>query len=904
MPEPTLEKRCDEEERLEASRVREKDWQRWGTYLPERQWGTVREDYSGTGDCWNYFPYEMAQFRAYRWGEDGLLGWTDRECRLCFSISFWNGNDGVLKERLFGLSNPEGNHGEDVKELYYYLDATPTHSYAKALYKYPHAAFPYADLREQNKSRGTEEREYELRDTGVFDEDRYFDIGIEYAKADVDDILIRLTVSNRGPESATVTLLPTLTFRNDWSWTDPNEKSNQKPSMKKHGLGSIRTEHPTLGSFVLMPVSVDASKASFQGTIFTENDTNEARLDPAFSGQPPLYRKDAFDRYLIHGEEEAVNPEERGTKAAFIYSVSLQAGEETVLTLRLVRTESESAEPNFLDASSCIESRIREADEFYTKLMPPAGSLDEKNVSRQAYAGLLWSKQFYYYVGQDWSSDDRPSVDGPNDNGTNSGWKHLFCRDVLSVPDKWEYPWFAAWDLAFHMLPMATLDPEFAKAQLLLLLREWYLHPNGQMPAYEFSFGDVNPPVHPWAVWHVYRVTKNRDGVRDLDFLERAFQKLLLNFTWWVNRNDFSGRNLFGGGFLGLDNIGVFDRSSLPEGVQLDQADATAWMGLYCSCMLQMAIELAQTRPAYEDIASKFLEHYISVIKAINLNDGAGLWDEEEGFYFDRMTGKDGQGRILRVRSLVGIVPLFGICIMKKDQLDRLPQLSKRAIWFRDHRPELNTMVYEAETDEPDFKGAPSLTLVPKDRLLRILKRVLDESEFLSPFGIRSISKFHEKNPFEMDLEGKSYRVEYVHADGNSNMFGGNSNWRGPIWLPMNALFCLALDQYYLIYGDSVQVECPTGSGCMMTLQQVSGELNRRISSIFLADDKGCRPCHEQDEHYATDPHWKDLLLFNEYFSGDTGRGVGASHQTGWTALVAAGIRWRYSSSEERLQMM
>ena len=879
-----------EEQRLAQSNAREANWQRWGTYLPERQWGTVREDYSADGNAWN-FTHDMARYRAYRWGEDGLLGWTDRECRLCYSTSLWNGKDPILKERLFGLGNPEGNHGEDVKEQFYYLDAVPTHSYAKALYKYPQRAFPYADLVKRNKSRGYGELEYELLDTGIFDEERYFDVQVEYAKCTDEDSLIRLTISNRGPDAAELTVAPTLTLRNNWSWRNLEAGQETKPWMKlaEGDGGRVIANHKTLGRYRFYAVAGEGT-GSPDEILFTENDTNVKRLDNRYTG-PQGYSKDAFDRYLVQGAQDAVNPEMCGTKAALVYRLKVGAGETQVVRLRLVRED--QGEPGELDLAGfegCFAERLQEADAFYAKRMPETFSDDERNVSRQAYGSLLWSKQFYYYVAERWLQGD-PAQPGPPAErlqGGNANWRHLFCRDILSMPDKWEYPWFAAWDTAFHMIPMAQVDPEYAKSQLLILLREWYLHPNGQMPAYEFAFSDVNPPVHAWAVFHVYKSTMDKDGNGDLDFLERAFQKLLLNFTWWVNHNDSDGRNLFGGGFLGLDNIGVFDRSTkLPDGVSLNQADGTAWMGLYCSSMLTIAIELAQTRPAYEDIASKFFEHFISIIDAINSLGGSGLWDEESGFFYDQLMGKNGDPTPLKVRSIVGVVPLYAIGALPKSKLDKLPGFTKRMNWFLKNKKQLAKYVAHAETSDPEFADDRFIALVPKDRLVRILRCVFDETEFFSDHGVRALSRCHKDKPYQVELAGQKLTVKYVPAEGDSGMFGGNSNWRGPVWFPVNMLLLNALERYHAMYGDNVKVECPAGSGTMLNLLEAAEEISRRLVRLFLRDEHGRRPGHGEERRYIDDPYWKDLVLFSEYFDGDTGRGVGASHQTGWTALAA-----------------
>ncbi len=884
-----------EAQRLEQAAAREQNWQRWGTYLPERQWGTVREDYSADGQTWTSFSYDMAQYRAYRWGEDGLLGWTDRECRLCFSTSLWNGNDRCLKERLFGLTGDQGNHGEDVKELFYYLDATPTASYARALYRYPQRAFPYQELIEENARRGYGDSEYELIDTGIFDEERYFDVDVEYAKDSPDDTLIRLTISNRGPDAADLTVLPTLTLRNSWSWRDPNQDAHPDPDQQtrpwmqrwKDGPSTVLAGHSTLGRFLFTMIGEETSAPV--PIIFTENESNSARMQPAATAGSS-YSKDAFARFVVEGERDAVNPEAVGTKAAFHLEQTIASGDSVVFRLRLVREEDARTTPLNVDRFDAIFAlRKREADEFYATRLPASLNEDERNVARQAFAGLIWTKQFYYYVVERWLEGDPALPQPPKQrlNGRNHTWSHLFARDVLSMPDKWEYPWFAAWDSAFHVIPFATLDPEYAKSQLLLLLREWYLHPNGQMPAYEFAFSDVNPPVHAWAVFHVYRITGQQSGRYDTDFLERAFQKLLLNFTWWVNQNDASGHNLFGGGFLGLDNIGVFDRSmTLPDGTELNQADGTSWMGFFCACMLQIAIELAQTRPAYEDIASKFFEHYIAIIEAINDFDGHGLWDDEVGFFFDHLKANDEPAQVLKVRSIVGIVPVFAIGILLKEQIEHLPGFRQRMEWFLKHKPQLARFVAVADCADAKAKGSYFIELVPKDRLLRLLARILDETEFLSGHGVRSLSRYHLDHPFEIDLAGKHLSVRYAAAEGDSGLFGGNSNWRGPIWFPVNFLLINALERYHEVYGKSIKVECPTGSGQYLDLRQVAEELERRLTSLFVRDPQGRRAAHGEERRYTDNPHWRDLVLFSEYFCGDTGRGCGASHQTGWTALV------------------
>jgi hypothetical protein len=889
--------------RLGEDARRERNWKRWGPYLAERQWGTVREDYSRDGECWGYFPHDHARSRAYRWGEDGLLGFADREGRLCFSLALWNGVDPILKERLFGLTGPEGNHGEDVKECYYYLDATPTHSYNKALYKYPQRAFPYGELVAENARRGKHEAEYELVDTGVFDDNRYFDLTAEYAKGGPDDVLVRVTVANRGPDAAVLHVLPTLWFRNTWSWGGIGENFPPRGEISLQGEARLRASHDVLGSFTIFgDTSGDAGEPTL---LFTENETNAERLFGAPNGQP--YVKDAFHEYVVAGKHDRVNPANTGTKAAFHYQMTLPAGASATLRLRLVRSDEIPLDPFGPSFASTFSARVADADEFYASLISPGATDDERAVVRQAYAGLLWSKQFYHYVVNDWLDGDpgQPSPPVERLTGRNSDWRHVHARDVMSVPDKWEYPWFAAWDLAFHVVPFAQIDPEFAKSQMVLLLREWYMHANGQLPAYEFAFNDVNPPVHAWACYRVYRMTGAR-GHRDRMFLERAFHKLLINFTWWVNRKDDEGNNLFGGGFLGLDNIGIFDRSKpLPTGGHLEQADGTAWMAFFCGTMLFIALELASEDPAYEDVASKFFEHYVAISDAMNTLGGDGLWDEKDGFYYDQRHG-DGQFLPLRIRSMVGIIPLFVCGILEDDVLARLPGFRKRFQWFLDNRPSLaHHIVSGSFTRGPraamHSDGRPLegrlLAIASRERLIRALRYVLDEAEFLSPHGVRSLSRFHADHPFALEAMGSTYSVDYAPGESVSGLFGGNSNWRGPVWLPLNYLLIEALDRYHLFYGDDLQVECPTGSGQYMSLSCVAREIERRLATIFLADSSGARPVHGGDDRYARDPHWKDLVLFYEYFHGDTGRGVGASHQTGWTALV---VRYIEAAARQR----
>jgi hypothetical protein len=875
-----------ERERLCADADRTRNWKRWGPYLSERQWATVREDYSEDGNSWSHFSHDQARSRAYRWGEDGLLGLTDRECRLCFALALWNGKDPILKERLFGLTALEGNHGEDVKEQYFYLAATPTHSYMKALYKYPQAEFPYARLVAENQARSKQQPEFELIDTGIFDEQRYFDVFVEYAKSTPNDILIKITVANRGPEAAHVQLLPTLWFRNTWSWAAPGQTSALRPELRLGDAGtSVLASHPELGQFELaLGRDPDGRQP---GVLFTENETNAGRL----WGKPGSgFFKDAFHEYVQQGRTEAVNGQARGSKSAALYELHIDAGASAVVLLRLSSAEERPEAPFGPEFAQVFEQRVREADDFYAELCPQASNGAVLDVTRQAYAGLLWSKQFYYYVVDEWLKEGSPALPGGSQGaararGRNHEWRHVYCNDVLSVPDKWEFPWFAAWDLAFHMLPFAHVDSEFGKRQLILLLREWYMHANGQIPAYEFQLGDVNPPVHAWAAWRLYKISGTR-GLRDRDFLERVFQKLLVNFTWWVNRKDTEGKNLFSGGFLGLDNIGVFDRSrSLPNGGTLDQADATAWMAFYCLTMLNMAFELAEhdgcIRPAYEDMASKFLEHFVQIADAMNALGGSGMWDDVDGFYYDQLRVDQDAGP-LRVRSVVGLLPLIAVEILDEQKIRRMPGFSKRLDWFVEHRSDLARHISHCERHQ----GQLMLAIPSRERLVRLLQRMLDEREFLSPHGIRSLSKFHEKEPYEVSLAGETYRVSYVPGESDSNMFGGNSNWRGPVWFPINYLIIEALERYHHFYGGSLQVECPTGSGRYMDLKQVARELARRLSSLFLPDAEGRRPCHGQDARWHTDPHFRDLVLFHEYFDGETGRGLGAAHQTGWTSLI------------------
>ncbi|HTR97103.1 MAG TPA: hypothetical protein VMH61_04310 [Candidatus Acidoferrales bacterium] len=876
-----------ERARLAQDAAREQNWKRWGPYLSERQWGTVREDYSATGQSWDYFPHDHARSRAYRWGEDGLLGICDRECRLCFALALWNGRDPILKERLFGLTGEQGNHGEDVKEAYFYLDSTPTHSYLRALYKYPQAAFPYERLIEENAGRGKQSPEFELADAGVFDGGRYFDVTAEYAKAAPDDVLVRITIANRGPEPATLHVLPQLWFRNTWSWGRSGEAYPPRPWLRAAGASAILADHSTLGRFRLdVQPSPDGAAPRL---VFTENESNQQRLFGASDSDP--WVKDAFHELLISGREAAVNSKLEGTKAAAIHRLELAPGQSQTLRLRLASVPLASADPFGAEFERVFAQRRGEADAFYAATLPQALEPAEREVARQAYAGLLWSKQFYFYVVREWLEGDpsQPAPPPARAQGRNREWLHLYNRDVISMPDKWEYPWYAAWDLAFHMVAFARVDVEFARQQLLLFTREWYMHPNGQLPAYEWAFGDVNPPVHAWAAWRVYKMTGAR-GQRDRLFLERVFQKLLLNFTWWVNRKDLEGNNLFAGGFLGLDNVGVFDRSKpLPGGGHLEQADGTAWMAFYCGTMLSIALELASEDRAYEDVASKFFEHFVAIADAMNTFGGTGLWDERDGFYYDRLH-LDDQTRPMRLRSAVGLIPLMAVEVLEQPVIDRLPGFRKRLQWFFDNRRDLAGHMAWFDRSASDASasrdGRRLLAIPSRDRLERVLRVMLDEHEFLSPHGIRSLSRAYASAPYEFSLDGASARVEYSPDESTTELFGGNSNWRGPVWFPLNYLLIESLERYHYFHGDSFRVECPTGSGKWMNLGEVAAELTRRLCTLFLPGGDGRRPFAGADPRFASDPNWSSLVLFHEYFGGDDGRGLGASHQTGWTALV------------------
>jgi hypothetical protein len=854
-------------------------WRAWGPYLAYRQWGTVREDYSPDGSCWEYFSHEQSRSRAYRWGEDGLFGISDINCWLCLSPTFWNHRDSILKERLFGLTGPEGNNGEDVKECYFHLAATPSHSYMKFLYRYPQNPFPYPQLIEENKKRAQGVPEFELTDTGIFDRNEYFDIYVEYAKANPEDILIRITVENKANHPAPLYVLPTIWFRNTWSWGRLGDAYPAKPRLSLTKREWIQAHHSNLQ---VMCFTADSSHGH-NIPLFTENETDYELL---FNLENPYpFVKNSFHKFIIEQDRRAVNPMPFGTKACFLSKAVIRAQASKVFKYRLF-SEAESCEDPFdEDFDAIFEKRINETRQYYDALLPSSLSAEEKEVSVRAYSGLILTKQFYFFALKEWRQGD-PSQPPPDSNRgkiRNVGWDHLYNRDILSMPDKWEYPWFAAWDTAFHMIPFARLDPIFTKHQLLLFLREWYLHPNGQIPAYEFAFSDVNPPVHAWACWRVYKMTAPR-GQRDRTFLARAFHKLLLNFTWWVNQKDLRGNNLFSGGFLGLDNIGVFDRSApLPEGQYLEQADATAWMAFYSTTMLSMALELASQDPSYSDIASKFFEHFVAISDAINRYGGSGLWNETDGFYYDKLHTKDGASSI-RVRTLVGILPIIAVIVLDEEFIQHLPAFRKRMLWFLENRKDIAQNVsYKRAKGDRDMR---LLSILTKERLERMLLRIFDEEEFLSPFGIRSLSKIHSQFPYELATEAGLSRVEYNPGESNTTMFGGNSNWRGPIWFPVNFLIIEALERYHYFYGDDFTIEFPTGSGVRMNLLQISKNISGRLAKLFLRNDAGNIPCLGDHHLFSNNQDWKDNIFFHEYFHGDTGRGLGACHQTGWTALV------------------
>jgi hypothetical protein len=881
MPEKHAEKR-----RLNEARNQHNPWKKWGPYLSERQWGTVREDYSASGDAWNYFTHDQARSRAYQWGEDGLAGISDDHQTLCFALALWNGRDPIIKERLYGLSNAEGNHGEDVKEYYFYLDSTPTHSYMKYLYKYPHAAYPYSKIIAANKDRGRHQGEYELLDTGIFDGDRYFDVFVEYAKASPEDILVQVTVHNRGPDPATLHVLPTLWFRNDWAWGTPVDRPSLRQFGSAGGVSVIEAAHASLGKRYLHVEAADE-------LLFTENESNTESLVNTPNATP--YVKDAINNYIAHGQRNAVNPALRGTKVAASCLRTVDAGKSTVVRLRLTAsppagTDSRNRQGNAFGSSfdEVFRARRQEADEFYATVIPASLDPDAALVMRQALAGMLWSKQFYFYDVDRWLTDHGADPFAPQRHPPRNGhWHHMYNADIISMPDKWEYPWYAAWDLAFHVLALTLVDEDFGKQQLNLMLESRYQHPNGQLPAYEWNFGDVNPPVHAWATIFTYRLERMQKGSGDIEWHESSFQKLLLNFTWWVNRKDRTGNNLFEGGFLGLDNIGVFDRSApLPGGGYLDQADGTAWMALFCQNLLEIGAELAPERPGYLNMLGKLVEHFLWIASSmLHAGKGTGMWDEHDGFFYDVLRFPDGTAQRLKVRSMVGLLPLCAVTIYDGKLVNARPELQNSLDRFLLHRPELIQFIHDIRKHGVADRHMASI--LNEINLRRVLAKMLDENEFLSPYGIRSMSKIHKDNPYVCRVAGQEFGVSYLPGDSDSGMFGGNSNWRGPIWMPVNGLIIRALIQYYLYYGDSFTIECPTGSGRRMTLYQVAEEISRRLSSIFLRDQNGQRAVYGNRRKFQDDPHWRDLVLFHEFFHGDTGEGLGASHQTGWTGIVA-----------------
>jgi len=871
------------------------DWKRWGPYLSERQWGTVREDYSADGNAWDYFTHDQARSRAYRWGEDGLAGFSDDKQRLCFALALWNGKDPILKERLFGLTNSEGNHGEDVKEYYFYLDSTPTHSYMKYLYKYPQAAYPYDDLVKTNRGRSRDEMEYELLDTGVFDQDRYFDVFVEYAKGGPEDILVQITAVNRGPEKAELHLLPTLWFRNDWAtWiAKPGEKPMLKQIQGPAGTSAMTAQHPILGTYYLY----------CEGDVpllFTENETNNKRLFPEYPNASP-YVKDGINNSVVQGHQTAVNPDHQGTKGAAHYRQVIAPGRSVTMRLRLTsqapagqgKNTKGMAVPFGPAFAETYAARLKEADEFYRSVTPPSVSPDAANVMRQAIAGMLWSKQYYFFDADQWLEEHQAHPLHPGSRySRNREWFHMVNEDIISMPDKWEYPWYAAWDLAFHTLPISIVDPDFAKQQMQLMLQGLYLHPSGQIPAYEWNFSDVNPPVHAFATLFLHRTEQALGGEVDVDFLKSTFNKLLLNFTWWVNRKDRFGKNLFEGGFLGLDNIGIFDRSApLPTGGHLEQADGTAWMALFSQNMTELAVELVAHDPTYEDMVTKFIEHFLYIAAAMNQPGSDGMWDEEDGFYYDLLRLPDGSAKRLKVRSMVGLLPLCATTVTEKWQREHIPRTTAAYQARLRQMPQLLKSIHPTGPGHFGVAERGIIALLNPERLRRILSKMLDENEFLSPYGIRSLSKFHERNPYVLHVGGQEYRVDYLPGESNTGMFGGNSNWRGPVWMPVNAMIIRALLNFYLYYGDNFKIECPTGSGKMMNLFEVSKDIADRLSRIFLREEGGRRPVYGRTEKFQSDSHWRDHILFYEYFHGDSGAGLGASHQTGWTGLVAKGIQ-------------
>ena len=868
-----------ESARLEEARTVKAPWRKWGPYLSERQWGTVREDYSKDGNAWDYFTHDQARSRAYHWGEDGIAGISDEKQLLCFSVALWNGKDSILKERMFGLTNSEANHGEDVKEYYFYLDSTPTHSYMKYLYKYPQAEYPYKNLIETNRRRSRNDMEYELLDTGVFNEDRYFDVFVEYAKQAPEDLLIQISVSNRGPETATLQVLPTLWFRNTWTWWPGTPKPSLEQVASSKGSQAVAASHADLGERYLY----------CEGDIpllFTENETNTQRIFGTANLSPHV--KDGINNYIVDGKRESVNPEKTGTKSSAHYQLNVGAGQTATIRLRLSDAAPSAVGDPFKGFTATMQTRLREADEFYKCVTPTSVSEDEALVMRQAMAGMLWSKQYFFFDVDLWLTEHDEDPMKPHRRlGRNSEWFHMVNQHIISMPDKWEYPWYAAWDLAFHTIALSTVDADFAKEQLDLMLQEFFLHPTGQIPAYEWNFSDVNPPVHAWATLFLYRTEQGLMGKGDFEFLKRSFAKLMLNFSWWVNRKDRYGNNLFEGGFLGLDNIGVFDRSApLPTGGHLEQADGTAWVSLFSQNMLEIAVELAAQDPMYEDMAIKFADHFLWIARAMNQTGPEGMWDEEDGFYYDVLRLPDGSARRLKVRSMVGLLPLCATSVIEPWQRDRVPRVVKTLRERLQRMPELRESIHATGVGHFGYNERGMAALVNENRLRRILTRMLDENEFLSSYGIRALSRYHDEHPFIFDVQGQQYRVNYLPAESDTGMFGGNSNWRGPIWMPVNAMLIRALLSFYLYYGDNFKIECPTGSGNVMNLFEVAREIAHRLTGIFLKDKSGRRPVYGGTEKFQTDPLWKDHLLFFEYFHGDNGAGLGASHQTGWTGLV------------------
>jgi hypothetical protein len=887
--------------RLREARTKAGAWKKWGPYLSERQWGTVREDYSESGDAWSYLPHDHARSRAYRWGEDGLAGICDDQQQLCFALALWNGNDPILKERLFGLTNTEGNHGEDVKEYYFYLDSTPTHSYMKYLYKYPQCAYPYDEITRTNRQRGVHDMEYELLDTGIFGDDRYFDVFVEYAKASPEDILIQVTICNRGPEQATLHLLPTLWFRNTWSWGGDAPRPELRRLDHGGGAGVISASHPHLGDRIFY-CEGDAA------LLFTENETNDERLSGTPNRTP--YVKDGIDRYIIHGCQDAVNSEQIGTKASAHYSVTVGAKESRTIRLRLSDVAPKAAKPTGKknvgsfgqDFDRVMQARREEADEFYASIIPASLNADAANVMRQALAGMLWSKQYYYYDVQKWLEERGSNPFDPKRRPAprNERWHHMYNADIISMPDKWEYPWYAVWDLAFHVIALTLVDEDFGKRQLELMLQEQYLHPSGQIPAYEWNFGDVNPPVHAWATIFAYRLEHARHGKGDIEWLERCFLKLLLNFTWWVNRKDRSGNNVFEGGFLGLDNIGVFDRSApLPTGGYLEQADGTAWMALFCQNMMEISVQLALERPAYVHMFRKFVEHFLWISSSmVRVGEDTGMWDEEDGFFYDVLRLPDGRSQRLKVRSMVGLLPLCAVTVFEGELIGKDPEVGKSLQRFLDARPQVRAFIHDPV--KPGMGGRRMTSVLDEDRLRRVLTTMLDENEFLSPYGIRALSRYHAEHPYVFSTGGQVSSVSYLPAESDSGMFGGNSNWRGPVWMPVNILLIRALLQYYMYYGNAFAIDCPTGSGRQMNLYQVAEVMTQRLSSIFLRDSNGRRPVFGGNRKFQEDVYWRDYILFHEYFHGDNGAGLGASHQTGWTGIIARVMHMFATTTAER----